>query len=76
MCIICRGEDLTGLEELDIYNCQNITEIPNIEGLKKIILFLYKYNRNSKYRRITSITLLYNRNSTYKRITTIKYIRM
>ena len=36
MCIICKGEDLTGLKYLNVYDCQNITEIPNIEGIKEL----------------------------------------
>ena len=36
MCIICKGKDLTGLKELDVSFCQNITEIPHIKGLQQL----------------------------------------
>jgi hypothetical protein len=40
MCIICDGEDLTGLQELYCSDCPQITNIPYIDGLQ----FLYCYN--------------------------------
>ena len=36
MCIICRGEDLTGIKELNISGCEVVTEIPKIDGLQKL----------------------------------------
>ena len=39
MCIICKGEDLTGLEDFCVSYCLNITEIPNIEGLQTLNCF-------------------------------------
>ena len=36
MCKICRGESLVGLEFLDCDYCDDVTEIPAIEGLKEL----------------------------------------
>ena len=34
MCIICRGENVIGLTELNCYKCPILTSIPHIEGLQ------------------------------------------
>lgn len=57
MCKICRGGDLTGIKELDCSYCDSITEIPNIEGLQKLICFGCYWLNPSKEKLLKVLTL-------------------
>ncbi len=36
MCIICRQEELNGLQKIDCSRCYSLTQIPKIDGLLEL----------------------------------------